>query len=130
MLKRARAVANAWPRLARSLGPAFDDRFAAYARSNPLRQEGGPLADGRAFARELHRAGALSDEAVLEKLAFDLRHRVRCERAVARRGFSFGAGVLKQSLRFVIAIRLPVLGERWFNIPLKILLKHHATKSV
>ena len=120
-LKRARAVAHQWPRLARSLGPAFDDRFALYAESQSTVQESGPLADGRAFARVIERAGALADEAALEMMAFDLRYRISRERAVARQGFSFGARRLKQSHRFVIAIRLPVLGERWLNIPLKIL---------
>ena len=121
LLKRARSVAHAWPQLARSLGAAFDERFAQYGESHPIAQEGSPLADGRAFARSLHRAGALADEALLETLRFDLRYRVRSERVIARRGFSFGAGLLKQSLRFVVAFRLPLLGERWLNIPLKIL---------
>lgn len=121
MLKRARSVARAWPQLARSLGSAFDHRFALYAQSRPITQESEPLADGRAFARSIHRAFALADEAVLETLAFDLRYRIRGEKVTARRGFSFGAGRLKQSLRFVVAVRLPLLGERWFNIPLKIL---------
>jgi hypothetical protein len=121
MLKRARAVAQAWPRLARSLGPAFDDRFALYAQSQPLTEEGGPLADGGAFARSLRRAGELADDAMLEALAFDLRYRVRGGRVTARRGFSFGATLLKRSPRFVVAVRLPLFGERWLNIPLKIL---------
>jgi len=120
-LKRARSVAHQWPRLARSLGPAFLDRFALYAQGHPAEQEGGALAEGRAFARAIARAGALADEAALELLAFDLRYRISRERAIARRGISFSVRLLKQSLRLVIAIRLPVLGERWLNIPLKIL---------
>lgn len=119
--KRSHSVANAWPRLARSLGSEFDERFALYARSRPIVQEGAPLADGRAFARTPARAGALADEAALETLAFDLRYHVSSERVIARRGFSFGAALLKQSLRFIIAIRLPLVGERWISVPLKIL---------
>ena len=121
MLKRARSVAHAWPELARSLGAAFDERFALYGESHPTAQEGSPLADGRAFPRSLRREGALADGALLETLRFDLRYRVRGEKVIARRGFSFVAGALKQPLRFVVALRLPLLGERWLNIPLKIL---------
>lgn len=121
LLKRSHSVAHGWPGLARSLGSAFDEHFAAYARSRPIVHEGGPLADGRAFARALARAGVLADEAALETLAFDLRYLVSSERVIARRGVSFGAALLKQSLWFVIAIRLPLLGERWINVPLKIL---------
>lgn len=121
LLKRSHSVARAWPRLARSLGPAFEECFAQYARSRPILQEGGPLADGRAFARALARVGALADDAALEALAFDLRYRVSAERVIARRGFSFGAALLKRSVRFVIAARLPLCGERWISVPLKIL---------
>jgi len=121
LLKRSHSVAQAWPGLARSLGSAFDERFALYARSRHILQEGGPLTDGRAFARTLARAGALTDEAALETLAFDLRYHVSPERVIARRGFWFGAAVLKQSLQFTIAMRLPLFGERWINVPLKIL---------
>ncbi|MEK6288484.1 MAG: hypothetical protein AABO57_22430 [Acidobacteriota bacterium] len=120
LLKRAHAVAGAWPSLARSLGSAFDDRFALYSRSRPVVQEGGPLADGRAFARELARAGAVQDDVALETLAFDLRHRVSSDRVIARRGFSFGASLLKQPLRCIIGIRIPLLRERWISIPLTI----------
>ena len=127
LLKRARSVAHAWPQLARSLGAAFDERFALYGKSHTIAQEGGALADGRAFARLLRREGALADEALLETLRFDLRYRVRSEKVIARRGVWFCAGVLKQSLRLVVAFRLPLLGERWLNIPLKILLKHFTT---
>lgn len=130
LLKRSRSVAHAWPGLARSLGPAFDERFALYASSKFIRHEGGPLADGREFAHELAREGALADDAVLEALAFDLRYDVSLEGALARRGISFRGALLKQSLRLIIAIRLPLLGERWFSVPLKIFLQHHASGSV
>lgn len=119
--KRARAVAHAWPQLVRSLGATFDDRFTLYAQSRAPAQADEPLADGRAFARALERAGALADEAKLETLAFDIRYRAKDEKAIARRGFSIGAIRLKKSFQFVIAIRLPLLGERWFTIPFKIL---------
>jgi hypothetical protein len=118
--KRSHSVARVWPALSRSLGETFEDRFARYARSRPL-PEGGALADGRVFARTLCPLVSLADEAKLEVLAFDLHHRVRPDGAIARRGFSLVLGQLKESFRLVIAIRLPLLGERWIRVPLKIL---------
>jgi len=129
LMKRARAVAHAWPRLARALGLMFDDRFAAYARLTAT-PESGPLVDGRAFARTLERAGELTDEARCETLAFDARYKLCGQRIIARRRFAFGAMRLKSSARLVIVIRLPMIGERWLNLSLKILLKHRAPPSV
>lgn len=120
LLKRAHSVARTWPALARALGPTFDERFAQYARSEPISDERGPLADGRAFARSLACERALSDEAALETIGFDLRYRVGGESVRPRRGVSLCAKLLKQPRRLIIAVRLPVLGERWIKIPLKI----------
>jgi hypothetical protein len=39
--KRARAVARAWPGLARALGKAFAGRFAAFAAQTSLPHQGG-----------------------------------------------------------------------------------------
>jgi hypothetical protein len=129
LMKRARAVAHAWPRLARALGPMFDDRFAAYARLTAA-PASGPLVDGRAFARTLDGCGELTDEARCETLAFDARYKLCGERIMARRRFGFGATRLKSSARLVIIIRLPLVGERWLNLSLKILLKHRAPSRV
>lgn len=129
LMKRARAVAHAWPRLARALGPMFDARFAAYARLSAT-PESGPLVDGRAFARMLERAGELTDEARCERLAFDARYKRCGKRRIARRRFAVGATRLKSSARLVIVIRLPLVGERWLKLSLKILLKHRAPPSV
>jgi hypothetical protein len=121
LLKRTHSVARSWPSLARSLGPAFDERFSNYARSRPPLHDGGPLADGRAFARAVAQDVALADDAALEALLFDLRYRISEERVVARRGFFFGLAQLNQSQRLVIGIRLPLFGERLINLPLQIL---------
>src|SRR5262245_62673938 len=67
--KRQRAVARAWPALTRALAEAFAGRFATYAETTPLPREGGPLADGRAFARFLAAAKELPDAGKLEALA-------------------------------------------------------------
>ena len=127
--KRARAVAHTWPNLARALGPRFDDRFMAYARRTAT-PGGGPMVDGRRFARALERAGELPDEARMETLAFDARYEFDESRITARRRFAFGATRLQSSARLLIVIRLPLIGERWLNLPLRILLKHRAPERV
>ncbi|HZM89313.1 MAG TPA: hypothetical protein VFF31_22510 [Blastocatellia bacterium] len=121
LLKRTHEVARAWPALAQSLGSGFDERFADYARSRLNLHEAGPLADGREFARALAGDGALTDDAAIEALAFDLRCRVDARGVITLRSLSFGASILKQPRRLVVAVRLPVVGERWIKIPLKIL---------
>ena len=63
-------------------------------------------------------------------MAFDLRYRVGAGGVITPRHFSFGALLLKQSLRFIVAIRIPMLGDRSISVPLKILLKHSALGSV
>src|SRR5262245_61180971 len=60
--KRSRAVARAWPALARALGEAFDEKFCAFADHTPLPSVGGALADGRAFVAHLAARGELPDE--------------------------------------------------------------------
>lgn len=118
--KRSHSVARVWPEIARSLGDTFANHFALYAGSHPL-PEDGALADGLLFVRTLGRQVRLGDDAALELLSFDLRHRVRADGTIARRGFYFGSALLRESLRRIIAIRLPLLGESWIRIPLKIL---------
>ena len=120
LLKRAHSVARAWPSLARSLGPKFDERFAEYACSRPTLQSN-PMLDGRAFARVLAGDGRLDDDAAAEVLAFDVRHRASGDRILARRGIWIGAALLRHSRRLNIAIRLPLFGERWISVPLKFL---------
>jgi hypothetical protein len=121
LLKRAHSVARAWPELARSLGPTFDERFARYARSQPMLQGVGPMLDGRRFAHLLAREGHLADDASVEVLAFDARNRVNGIGVAARRRIWIGAAFLRRSVRLIIAIRLPLFGERWINLPLKFL---------
>jgi hypothetical protein len=57
----------------------------------------------------------------LRRLGFDLRCRVDARGVITLRSLSFGASILKQPRRLVVAVRLPVVGERWIRIPLKIL---------
>lgn len=119
--KRSKSVARVWPRLADSLGGKFHEQFSRYAEARPVLRDGSPLADGREFARTVSKTAALSDDAIVEVLTFDLRYRVMGNRVVARRGVSFCAGLLKQSHRLIAAVRLPTARERWIKLPLKIL---------
>jgi hypothetical protein len=73
--KRARAAAQAWPSLRAMLGEEFRERFAAYATTAPIPQDGGPLADGRCFVRYLARRMPLTDDVRLQTLSIDTRYR-------------------------------------------------------
>jgi hypothetical protein len=112
--KRARAVAQSWPRLAGALGHDYQEQFRRYAMSAPL-PRAGPMADGRAFASALEKQGLLPEQARLEILAFDARHRIRDGRITERRLY-FGAIFSRNPPRAIIAFRLPGLGERWIRL--------------
>ena len=122
--KRMRSAGRAWPALAASLGAEFALRFAAFAAMNPLPGQGGPLADGRAFARSLTSRGGvsprLSDGARLEIIAVDLRFRSAGREGglVTRRGFAAKVALLHTAREGVLAVRLPYFGERWLSLPL------------
>ncbi len=105
--KRLREVALAWPALVQALGDDFGPRFRAFAAGRPLPAAGGPLADGRAFARTLA-AREWTDDLRLAVLAADLRRR-RPAVAVAR---------LRQARRLVVAIHLPPFGAYRVSLPL------------
>jgi hypothetical protein len=115
--KRAREAARAFPGLARTLGDAFAERFAAFARNVPPPSRGGPLADARAFARSLAAAGELPDAGRLEALGVDLRFATVAGSLVPRRGPAIGWTTLPERRRLVVAIRCWGLGERWITVP-------------
>ena len=79
------------PRLAfsgRRLGDRFGPLFAAFAAATRPPRHGGPLADGRAFARALADWGELPEAARVEVMAVNLRHAPRptgSPRAAGRR---------------------------------------------
>ena len=117
-------MARTWPGLAGALGGEFREWFTGYARTDPLPPAGGPLADGRAFARALARAGRLPDEGRVEALAVDLRYK-RCRAGSSglaprsRGSFVLRTAVLaRPRRRLILAARLPLLGERWLTLPL------------
>jgi hypothetical protein len=115
--KRRREAAHAWPALVAALGPCFAPLFADFASRVPLPVHGGPLADGRAFARDLQARGALPDAGRLEALLVDLRYLRRLDGLVPRRGVAVRAAWLRQDRRVVLGVRLPGLGVRWLALP-------------
>jgi hypothetical protein len=116
--KRVRSVAKSWPGLARDLGESFFEEFRAFAEVEPLPQQGGPLADGLAFARRWARANSLSEAARLEVLAVRVQHVQRRTGLVPRRGLALVCGMFQGPRRLVIGVRLPWLGAHWTSIPL------------
>jgi hypothetical protein len=114
--KRSRSVEKSWPALARELGPRFRPLFAAYAADHPKPAAGGALADGFLFSR-LSAGPPSSDEARAERLAAEMRFKLRRNRAALRRGPAIRAAYLEQSRTILVAARLPLLGERWLSLP-------------
>ena len=98
--KRARAVARAWPDLARELGRGFDSVFAGFTATNPQVER--PLDDGRAFAKWL--GARLPRGARLERLANDLQ--------AGRR-----LGLERTTTRWVVGFRLPWFGVGYLSFP-------------
>ncbi len=116
--KRARAAARAWPMLGAALGQRFDELFQTYSQDHLLPRDGGPLADGRGFARWLAQIGELPEAGRVEAAAVDLRFVSRPAGLFPRRGWACTAAFLKESRRLLLGFRLPYLGERWLSIPL------------
>jgi hypothetical protein len=105
--KRLRETSRAWPMLARCLGDRYGERFRAFAAGMPPPAEGGPLADGWAFAQTVA-ADELDDDARRERLLIDLHWRrtrggLRPRRGAAVRWARIGG-------RRVVGVRLPWLG--------------------
>jgi len=101
--KRARAAAQAWPSLRTMLGEEFRARFAVYAATTSLPQQGGPLADGHRFARCLAPHLPLTDAARLQQLSVDMGYRSTPGGLVPRRLPWLGVAWLAQSRRLVVA---------------------------
>ncbi len=111
--KRLRETARAWPALVRCLSDGYAERFRAYAGGTPPPTEGGPLADGRAFARTLPPA-LVDDEARAEVLLVDLNWRRTANGLRPRRGVTLKAAWLRR--RLVLGVRLPRLGVRLVSL--------------
>ena len=109
--KRARAVARAWPALARGLGAEYPERFAAYARVTPP-PDAGSVADGLAFSQILAREQRLPDGARIERMLVTVGVKLRHNRLAARRGPRLAATVTGPPRRLVIVVSVPPLGVR------------------
>jgi hypothetical protein len=107
--KRARAVARAWPALARALGPGLADQFTAFARVTPP-PEGGALADGLAFSQVIARERRLPDDARIEGMLATSRVKLRRNRLVTRRGPRLAAAMTGRPRRLVVIATLPPIG--------------------
>ena len=109
--KRARAVARAWPALARGLGAEYPERFAAYARVTPP-PDAGSVADGLAFSQILARERRLPDDARIERMLVTSDVKLRHNRLAARRGPRLAATVTGPPRRLVIVASVPPIGVR------------------
>lgn len=114
--KRRKEVAHVWPGLTRSLGDRYSTLFAEFAEQTPLPKVGGPRADGRAFAHYLAKLRLLPDEGRLEALRVDVYFKMTRDGLTHRRGTTVLMARLRDSRRLVLALRLPLLGERWLTI--------------
>lgn len=115
--KRGRAVARAWPALARCLGADFGAHFAAYATRNPPPPECDTIADGLMFATSLRGAVELDDDARLELLLTCARYVLRGGRISRRRIPFVGAFRARARERFVLVLGIPALGVSTIALP-------------
>jgi hypothetical protein len=116
--KRAHAIAKAWPRLARALGPELEAAVERHLRRLPSAPASGPLGDGRALARGLAAEGRLPWEGRLELLAAELRHRWPADGRRLPRRAGAAAAWRRSPAEVVVAVRVPGLGERWLRLPI------------
>ena len=105
--KRMRAAGQAWPALMQLLDESFPHAFTRYARETRLPQEGGPLADGRAFVAWLGKSQSLTDEIHLQALQFDLFNQRHAQGWRPRRWPHAAWVWLPQRRRWVVGVRVP-----------------------
>ena len=115
--KRAHAIAKAWPRLARALGPDLGAEVERHLRRLPSSPASGPLGDGRALARTLAAGGRLPWDGRLELMAAELRYRWPGDGRRLLRRAGAAAAWRRSPAELVVAVRLPGLGERWLRLP-------------
>jgi hypothetical protein len=115
--KRMRAVAAEWPAVAVTLGERFESSFEAYARAVPPPAVGHGFTDGFAFARTLS-GDELTDDVRVELLFARAVVSGRSGRFRDRRGLFASALSLREPRRVVVVLRGPVVGRRFFVVPL------------
>src|SRR5204863_6679205 len=117
--KRRQQTARSWPNLAKIFGAKYPELFTQYAQSHSLPVCASPSGDGREFLRWMEQQEPLSDDARLEAMAFDLRWASTPLGLRRHGGFALKLVKLRETRGFVLAIRLPWLGQRWWRYPRK-----------
>ena len=105
--KRVRTMARAWPELTRLLGDNFNERATEVLAGIPLSSGDHAVQDGFILASQLEAAGPIPDGLRLKLLATKLHHRWKQGQLAHRTGPAVGCTYLRQSRRFVCALRLP-----------------------
>lgn len=113
--KRARVVERTWPMVAAALAEAFELAFLQYARHNKIPSDGGPLTDGRLFARFLEERGNFPESALQEVLSFDLSYSLRGGKIALRYGFGMRCVKLSNSSSLLLGLRLTSGRLRFFR---------------
>lgn len=112
--KRRRGVRKTWPDLCQALGADFAPEFDRFAATTGPPREGGPLADGRAFADDLRARRGFPAAAWPERFAHDLRFRAIDGGFTPRRGTIVRVAGFGGPPRIVLAIRHRSGAESWF----------------
>jgi len=116
--KRVGALRHAWPALTVALGPSFDERFDAFARTTGPPAFGEGLADGLAFVSSLARQEQLDDNVRVEIL-FARAILVRDRRGWRpRRGLFVRVARLRHPQRLLFVVYVPRWGRRVATVAL------------
>ena len=105
--KRVRTMARAWPELAAVLGTGLVERAAEVLAGTPLSSGDHAVQDGFIVASQLEATGPIPDGLRLKLLAVRLHHRWHRGDLARRSRPALGCTYLRQSRRFVCALRLP-----------------------
>jgi hypothetical protein len=107
--KRVRAIARAWPELARLLGSNLTEQATAILAGVPLPPGDHGIQDGLMVARQVAEAQPIPDSLRLRILGVRLRHRWKRGLLVRRTRPALGFTYLRQSGRLICALRVPGL---------------------
>ncbi len=118
--KRRQALARSWPTLVQRIGNKYVEQFTEYGKSHPLPASANSLADGRAFLAWLAAKEPPTDALRIEALAYDMRWRETPLGLCRRGGSAVKLARLPQSGKWVLGLRLPWSGERWWGLPAKV----------
>ncbi|MSU78244.1 MAG: hypothetical protein EXS16_09125 [Gemmataceae bacterium] len=115
--KRRQALARIWPSLVKRVGDSFVAKFTEYGQTHPLPSSANALTDGRAFLAWLAAQEPPTDGLRIEALAYDLRWRETPLGLCRRGGFGIKIARLPQSGKWLLGLRTPWRGDRWWGMP-------------